>query len=250
MGRSLPEMEGWDEVFDETYLRFYAPLLDEDRTRVEAEGAIGLAGVEPGAEVLDCPCGFARHSQVLARRGYRVTGVDRSTVQLDEARTRVGAAEWPRLVLADYRALPFEDGSFDVALNLFTSLGYLDRPGDVAVLGELRRVLRPGARLVVETMHRDRLARIYTPRVWEPLPDGSAFLQERIFDPIAGTVTTTHRIVDGDDPVERRFAHRVYTAGEWDAMLAEAGFGTRRFLGGWNEEPLTPDARLIAVAST
>ena len=242
-------MDDWDDVFDESYLRFYGPFLDDERTRVEAEGAIRLAGVEPGAEVLDCPCGFARHAQLLAELGYRVTGVDRSQVQLDEARPRVGSSEWPRLMRADYRALPFEDSSFDAALNLFTSLGYLDQAGDVAVLRELRRVLRPSARLVVETMHRDRLARIYTPRSWDPLPDGSFFLQERIFDQVTGTVSTTHRILGGDEPIERRFVHRVYTVGEWDAMLADAGFGERRFLGGWNEEPLSPETRLIAVAS-
>ncbi len=66
MSGDLPEMDGWDELFDESYFRFYGPMLDDERARIEAEGAIGLAAVEPGAEVLDCPCGFARHSAVLA----------------------------------------------------------------------------------------------------------------------------------------------------------------------------------------
>ena len=186
MGGELPEMADWDELFDESYFRFYGPMLDDERARIEAEGAIGLADVEPGAEVLDCPCGFARHSAVLAKLGYRMTGVDRSAVQLAEARRRLGSAEWPRLSRADYRELPFEDASFDAALNLFTSLGYLDRDGDVTVLRELRRVLRPGGRLVLETMHRDRLARVYTPRAWDPLPDGSTFVQERQLRPGRG----------------------------------------------------------------
>lgn len=248
MSGSLPEMKNWDAVFDQTYLRFYGPFLDDERARAEATGAVRLAGLEAGADVLDCPCGYGRHAQVLAELGYRVIGVDRSQTQLDEARRRIGAAEWPRLVRADYRELPFEGGSFDAALNLFTSLGYLDRAGDVAVLSELRRVLRAGGRLVVETMHRDRLARVYTPRVWDRLPDGSVFVQERQFDPVAGTIATTYEIL-GDDPVERRFVHRVYTAGEWDVMLSEAGFAERRYFGGWDDEPLTPDSRLIVVAS-
>ena len=56
---------------------------------------------------------------------------------------------------ADYRELPFADESFDAALNLFTSLGYLGDEDDTRVLWEIRRVLRPGARLVIETLHRD-----------------------------------------------------------------------------------------------
>ena len=47
--------------------------------------------------------------------------------------------------------------SFDAALNLFTSLGYLGDEEDTKALAEIGRVLRPGGRLVIETMHRDRL---------------------------------------------------------------------------------------------
>src|SRR5919109_4074948 len=92
MSGSLPEMGDWDAVFDETYLRTYLPLFDEERTRTEALGAAALAGIEPGADVLDCPVGFARHALVLVDAGYRVTGLDRSEVQLVEALRRRGDA--------------------------------------------------------------------------------------------------------------------------------------------------------------
>ena len=46
-------MGGWDSVFDETYLRTYLAFVDAVRTRTEASGAVALAGVEPGAEILD-----------------------------------------------------------------------------------------------------------------------------------------------------------------------------------------------------
>ncbi len=94
---------GWDELFDESYMLLYAPSLSEERTRAEAEAVVRFAAVPPGAEILDCPCGFARHALVLSEAGYSVTGVDRSEVQLAEAERRRGGAEWPRLVHADYR---------------------------------------------------------------------------------------------------------------------------------------------------
>jgi ubiquinone/menaquinone biosynthesis C-methylase UbiE len=228
MSGSLPEMGDWDAVFDETYLLTYLPFLSEERTREEALGAVALAGVEPGAEILDCPVGFGRHAIVLTDAGYRVTGLERSETQLAEAERRRGDAEWPKFVRGDYRELPFENESFDAVLNLFTSLGLLERDEDVGVLREFRRVLRPGGALVVETMHRDRLARVFVARTWDPLPDGSLFLQERDVDWVEGTTSTLHLIVTPDgERIERRFVHRGYTATEWVAMLGEAGGDAR-----------------------
>ena len=250
MTRSLPEMGEWDAVFDESYLRTFVPFLDEERTREEAHGAIALAEVGLGAEVLDCPVGFGRHALVLAGDGYRVTGLDRSEVQLAEAERLRGDAEWPVLVRGDYRDLPFEDAGFDAALTLFSSLGYLARDEDVGVLRELWRVLRPGAALVLETLHRDRLARIFLPRTWDWLPDGSLFVQEQTADWVSGEVSTRHIAVGVDgERVERTFVHRVYSATEWVAMLREAGFEATECFSDWTgSAPPTPDARLILRA--
>jgi ubiquinone/menaquinone biosynthesis C-methylase UbiE len=250
MARSLPDMGSWDAVFDETYLRTYLPLFDDERTRAEALGAVSLAGLEPGAEVLDCPVGFARHALVLTEAGYRVTGLDRSETQLAEAEHRRGDAEWPQLVRGDYRELPFQDGSFDAVLNLFTSLGYLERDEDVGVLREFRRVLRPRGALVMETMHRDRLARIFVARAWDRLPDDALFLQEHEADWIAGELSVLHLIVTpSGERVERRYVHRVYTATEWVSMLREAGFEAVEVFADWEGMlPPSPERRLIVRA--
>ena len=115
------ERDHWDKLFDELYLRTYARLDRGESDEREALGAVALAGVEPGADVLDAPCGYGRHSIVLARAGYRVVGIDRSLVLLEEARRRAGDGEWPRWMQADHRELPFEDASVDASLNLYTA---------------------------------------------------------------------------------------------------------------------------------
>jgi len=243
----LPEMEGgWDELFDESYMFLYAPSFSEHRTRGEAEAAAGVAGVEPGAEILDCPCGFARHALVLAEASYRVTGADRSEVQLAEAERRRGGAQWPRLVHADYRELPFPEASFDAVLCLFTSLGYLGRDGDVAVLSEFRRVLRPGGAMVIETMHRDRVARIFQARDWDRHPDGGLILRERELDLVAGTVSNHQLYIPAEgERVSRRFVVHVYTVSEWVAMVREAGFSEVECFGGWEGASPSAEARLV-----
>src|SRR5919201_1545985 len=110
-------MTDWDEFFDELYLETYVPRIEEWDSAGEAAAAVELAASSPGAEVLDSPCGFGRHSIPLADAGYRVTGIDRSPTQIAEAKKRAGKREWPRLLQADYRELPFEDASFETVLN-------------------------------------------------------------------------------------------------------------------------------------
>ena len=243
------EPDGWDELFDEVYLRTYSSRLGEHDSQAEALGAATLAGLEPPAAVLDAPCGFGRHATVLARAGYRVTGIDRSEAQLAEAARRAGTGEWPRLLRADFRELPFEDASFDGVLNLFTSLGYRGEEGDLQMLREFRRVLRPGGALVVETVQRDRLVRIFQARRWEPLPEGAILLEEARFDQLEGMNHTSHTLVTAGG--ERRtieYALRVYTPGEVAGLARQAGFERVAAYGGWSGEPLTTDSRLVLVA--
>src|SRR3954447_953323 len=182
-GTSSPET--WDAFFSDFYLRAYAADEREGEAEAQALAAARLAACPEGGELLDVPCGFGRHSVPLARAGYRVTGVDRSAALLEEARRRAGGERWPKWVAADYRELPFADASFDAALNLFTSLGYLGDEDDTRVLAEIRRVLRPGARLVIETMHRDLLVTSFRDRDWQLLGEGRLLLERRTFDPAA-----------------------------------------------------------------
>jgi ubiquinone/menaquinone biosynthesis C-methylase UbiE len=239
--------ETWDELFDELYLRTYADHEPGDPV-AEAHAAAALAGVEPPAELLDAPCGYGRHSTALAEAGFRVTGADRSPVLLDEGRRRSGEREWPRWVQADHRELPFEDGSFDAVLNLFSSLGYRGEEGDRATLAEFRRVLRPGGALVIETQHRDRIMSIFRERDWEERGDDTR-LEKRRFDYVAGEIETEHGLLTGDGKRHQlTYRMRLYTATELARLVSDAGFATVECFGGFGREPLSRDTRLIVRA--
>ncbi len=240
--------EEFDRLFDEGYLSVYGPRQEPEQAEEEALAAARLAGCEPGAEILDCPCGYGRHTVVLAREGYRVTGSDRSESLLAEARRRAEGGEI-EFVQADYRELPFEDARFDAVLNLFTSIGYTGREGDTQALHEFRRVLKPGGRLVLETMQRDRLARIFQSRRWERLPDGY-LLEEGTFDQAAGLYENT-MVYLRDDGRRQEFPYsiRIYSATDVVEMAREAAFDEVVCYGGFEQEELTLDTRLVLVAS-
>jgi SAM-dependent methyltransferase len=242
------ERDYWDELFDEIYLSTYLPRFDLEEAANEAVSAARLAGVEPAAEILDAPAGFGRHSIPLAEAGYRVTAADRSQVQLDEGRRRAGEAEWPRFVHADFRDLPFGDESFDAVLNLFSSIGYRGEEGDRQMLSEFLRVLRPGARLLIETMHRDRLMKIFLSHTWEPLDGDGLVAEARRFDYVAGEIETDHIFVAGGTRRDFTWRIRVYTATELVRILRETGFGEIESFGDYEGGELTRETRLVIRA--
>jgi SAM-dependent methyltransferase len=97
--------------------------------------------------VLDAACGTGRHSRVLAARGHRIIGVDRSPEMLEKARRSVGTGEFREGSLT---ALPLADGSVDAVV---CALALVHLPDVDEAIRELARVVRPGGRLIVSDVH-------------------------------------------------------------------------------------------------
>ena len=102
---------------------------------------------------------------------------------------------------------------------------------------------------MVETMHRDRLVRIFQPSGWDELPDGAARLERRSFDPATGVIHTVHVYWPrGGEPLTAEYDMRVYAATEVRALLAGAGFSQIEFYGGFGGDPFSSESRLVAAA--
>ncbi len=110
---------------------------------------VNLAGDVAGRRILDAGCGSGPIAATLRDRGATVTGFDSSAGMLELARLRLGAdADLHLTDLAD--PLPFPDGTFDDVIAALV-LHYLeDWAGPLA---ELRRVLKPGGRLIAAVDH-------------------------------------------------------------------------------------------------
>jgi len=98
---------------------------------------------EPGQLVLDLAAGTGTSSEPFRQAGATVIATDFSLGML-----AVGRARLPQLmfVAADALRLPYTDASFD-AVTISFGLRNVEDPG--AALTEMRRVTRPGGRLVV-----------------------------------------------------------------------------------------------------
>jgi SAM-dependent methyltransferase len=105
-----------------------------------------LRDLPPRADVIELGCGTGAVSAWLARRGMRPVGVDISRAQLDTAEQlqRTYGLSFP-LVCANAEEVPFDNGSFDVAISEYGASLWCDPRH---WLPEAHRLLRPGGLLL------------------------------------------------------------------------------------------------------
>ncbi|MFL5574397.1 MAG: class I SAM-dependent methyltransferase [Gemmatimonadaceae bacterium] len=133
------------------YYDILAGLLTLGRERAFRERLVGLARIEPGEAVLDVGCGTGTLAIAAKRRvgsGGVVQGIDASPEMIARARRKAAKAGVDVIFETGVaESLPFPDARFDVVLSTLM-LHHLPRPARQQCVREVRRVLRPGGRLL------------------------------------------------------------------------------------------------------
>jgi SAM-dependent methyltransferase len=244
-------MNEWFE--DESFwIETYPTLFTDERFEAaeeEIEKILSLTDFQ-GRSVLDLCCGPGRHSLVLARRGFTVTGVDRTSFLLEKARERAKASklevEW---LLEDMRTY-VRPGAYDLVLSMFTSFGFFDKKEeDITVLHNIYQSLKVGGVCLIDVVGKERLARRFQPTTSQVTPDGTIFVQRcEIFDEWTRIRNEWILIRDGTAK-SFRFHHTIYSGQELKDRLSQVGFQKIRLFGDLDGTEYGPDARrLIAVA--
>jgi SAM-dependent methyltransferase len=230
----------WQTFFDADYLRLWEGTEHPEKTEREVAGLRELLELEAGQRVLDAPCGYGRISLGVARCGALVVGVDFSPQLLAEAERRRGSmpAEQLRYLRHDLRA-PLAESGFDVALNIYSSLGYGSEADDLAVLSTLRAAVRSGGRVFVETMHRDRAVVFLSQseRRGSRLADGTLVLEEPRFDAVTGRVESAWYWQGPNGSGSKHSSLRIYSATELAGLLSRAGLRLLSVHAGCTREP-------------
>jgi len=246
MKRKTPWFE--DEAF---WSAFRPSLFGEERWQMAARDAEPLAKLlhlDPAARVLDLCCGPGRFSIELARRGFKVTGVDRTALYLAEARRRARRQKLDvEFVRSDMRRF-VRPRAFDACINMFTSFGYFKDPADdFKVCRHVHQSLRPGGRFLIQAAGKEWLARNFQPADWRE-EDGNYVLEERKVAPGWTGLENRWLLIQKGRVREFRFFLRVYSGVELRDLLRCAGFAGADIYGGLGGEPYDHNSRwLVAV---
>jgi SAM-dependent methyltransferase len=240
------------EWFDDLFWRELYPVMFPEKRFAEADAQIAkaLALTKPASKsVLDLCCGPGRCSIALAKKGFSVTGVDRTKYLLDKARAKASAArvkiEWVQKDMRDF----VRPDSFALVLSMFTSFGYFDdKQEDRIVLENMFTSLQPGGACLIEVLGKERLAKILQPTSSALLPDGTLLVERHeIFDDWT-RVRNEWLLLRKGKVKSFKFHHTIYSGQELRDRMERAGFVGVTLYGNLEGDAYGPSAeRLIAI---
>lgn len=239
----------FETIFDERYPDLFEHL--EGDAEEEVEGILALLSLPPGSAVEDLGCGRGRHAIPLARKGYRMTGVDISEYMLRKARTsaeREGVEiEWVQEDMRIFR----RDDAFDLVLSLFTSFGFFSDAENQAVLDNIGKSLKKGGMLLLDLRNAGKgLSRLEDQDKTIDVPSGRLRMSVH-FDMRTMRAKAEHTLDRADGiRISSGFDVRIYSMEELMAMLGKAGMRVKDFYGSLTGDPFDDrSTRLVTLAT-
>lgn len=229
-------------------------IVYNQRNLTEAEQLADLIErtVQPfaGDDILDVGTGRGRHARVLARRGFRLTGLDLSEKAIQTAKQRALAegltSDQIVFVQGDMR-LPHFQERFDGVVNLFTSFGFFEDEQDhQRAVSAMAASLKPGGWLVQDFLNAPFVASSLVART-EHQSDDVHVLQERSIE--NGRVNKRITLSKNGDAYTFHESVRLLDRRDIAKLYKEAGLTILATFGDYSGNPHSDTSpRLILVA--
>lgn len=224
------KIDWWARIFNSMYLKTDADVVeDTDITKMEIDLFIDILKPEIDDRILDICCGQGRHTFEMGRRGYmNVEGIDRSRYLIQKARNRAKQEGLNiRFREGDARKLPFPNDRFDITMILGNSFGYFESPDDdVRVMKNVLKIMKPGARILIDIADGNYLKDNFSPRSWEWIDSKMFVCRERMLSEDSDRLISREVISHSEKGVivDQFYAERLYTRESLQKVFEKAGF--------------------------
>jgi SAM-dependent methyltransferase len=250
--------KGWYD--DESFWETIAPLfLTSDKRRqkalTEVDQLLAWLELSPEATVLDFCCGTGRHTIELARRGLKVTGVDRTEEYLTEARKKATAENLAiEFVQEDARTF-CRPNAFECVILINSAFGYFDSPEENRqVLLNAYASLKENGWLVLKMIGKELVLPVYfknerEEQSWYVENEGILVKEEiKVCDNwtwLERTITATKE-PEGQKR-QYKWSNRLYSATELATILEGFGYRNIKFYGSFDGKPYDHHAKILLV---
>ncbi|OQY10840.1 MAG: cyclopropane-fatty-acyl-phospholipid synthase [Marinitoga sp. 4572_148] len=244
----MKKINGWEIFFNNHALNYLNENFTfntfEEVNFIEEELKLPV-----GSSILDIGCGTGRHSLELARRGYRVTGIDISENMLLEG-IKIANSENLDINFIHADAAEFiSEKTFDACICLcegaFGLLSGEDDPfeRDEKILKNIHKMLKPNSRFILTALNGLKMIRQYNEK---DIDNGR-------FDPLGIVETYPLSEILEDTPDNILIKEKGFLATELKMMLKNTGFKVENIWGGtagnWKRERLKMDEMELMVIS-
>jgi SAM-dependent methyltransferase len=241
------------EHLDQTHAAASRPL---DEILGHVDGLERELDLSSGSRILDVTCGPGLYGHELARRGYRVTGVDFAPAAIGYAREK--AAEEGlncTFVQQDVRQMDFNE-EFEAVVLLYGQLNAFTKDDAAGLLRRVARALVPGGRFIAEVHNIEYIDKEpYTD--WEVSQSGlfgdypQLCLREQFWSEEVQAALDRYYVLNMETGKMQEYAvcEQGYTLDGYRALLTQAGLKLNRVYGGWDGHPASEDDEWFILSS-
>ncbi len=238
--KRIKKTSEWQKFFD-GHAPVYMDNIFTKNTVREVDFLLKELSLKKESSVLDMGCGTGRHSIELAKRGYKLTGVDLSSGMLSQAKKQAKEAkvkvEWVQADATRFKSKKPFDAAICLCEGAFGLLGLTDDPWDhdYAILRNINSSIKPKAKFILTALNGCAMIRHYAQK---DVKSGE-------FDPL--TIVKTHPM-EYETPKGKKsvvLKEKGFIATELSMLFILAGFEVEHIWGGtagnWGKRKLDLD---------
>lgn len=238
----------WKTTFSKEYFSLWDPSSSSSQTWTKKEiKLISDLHLKKGAKVLDIPCGQGRHSVELAKRGFRVTGVDYSLIALRVAK------KWalqnkvsPIFIKQDMRFLKLNE-QFDAIVMLGNSFGYFSDIDNKKIIKNISALLKPEGFFVIHLLNPIKMIKQFGEKNVFKISGGHMEIKDTSFDPLSFVRESEWTIVRNNKKKILNVKLRFYTLPEIRSLFSLYKLSIVDVYGSLDKKPYSAKSLVMIV---